>query len=69
MLDKIVNVRLSEAEEAALMIWSRNECIDNKSLMVRRILRLALRDLAPRSIFPAHIASALNLSAEVQSRD
>lgn len=68
MLDKIFSMRLSEAEEAALLIWANADAIDNKSLMMRRIFRLALRQLAPRSIFPAHITSALNLSAEVETR-
>lgn len=67
MLDKILNMRLSEAEETALMIWADAEAIDNKSLMMRRVLRLALRKLAPRSIFPKEVITALNLAKNIES--
>jgi len=67
MLDRKLNFRLSEAEENALTLWADADAIDNKSVMMRRVLRLALRELAPRSIFPAHIVTALDLAREVQS--
>ncbi|MEW6285026.1 MAG: hypothetical protein AB1509_02250 [Chloroflexota bacterium] len=64
MLNKVLNMRLSEADEAALLLWANADAIDNKSLMMRRIFRLAVRELAPRSIFPMEVITALNLSQD-----
>ena len=67
MLNKIVNLRLSEAEDKALLIWANNECIENRSLMMRRIIRLALRDHAPREIFPPNILKELRITGKARS--
>ncbi|MCC6569606.1 MAG: hypothetical protein IT315_10250 [Anaerolineales bacterium] len=65
--EKFLGVRLSELEEQALILWMKDEGIDKKSTMLRRVFRMALKN-APRSIFPPHILDALNLSAgEAQS--
>lgn len=65
--EKFLGVRLSELEEQALILWMRDEGIDKKSTMLRRVFRMALKN-APRSIFPPHILAALNLPVvEVES--
>lgn len=59
--EKFLGVKLNEAEEQALIIWANSEGIEKKSVFMRRLFRMALKD-APRSIFPDHILAALNLS-------
>ena len=63
--NKMLGVKLNEAEEAALVTWASYEGLD-KSVLMRRLFRLALRK-APRSIFPVNIIDTLNLSHEIES--
>lgn len=64
--NKFLGVKLNESEESALKLWADNEVLD-KSVLARRILMFAIRTQAPRSIFPDHIATALNIHQEVIS--
>jgi len=65
--NKFLATRLNDAENFALTLWAKSEGLD-KSTMARRVLRLALRDMAPRSIFPVQILDALNLSQEIKTQ-
>lgn len=61
----LLSVKLSEEENLALVIWANSEGLD-KSVLMRRIFRLALRH-APLSIFPPHIVKHLELSIKKQN--
>lgn len=57
-----IGLRLSKDENNALLLWANSEGID-KSVLIRRAFRLALRE-APHNIFPPNILEALNISTE-----
>ncbi|RIK30553.1 MAG: hypothetical protein DCC56_09530 [Anaerolineae bacterium] len=62
-----LGMKLSDEEQAALILWAKEDGIEKKSVMMRRIFRMALRHFAPVKIFPPQILDALNLSREVES--
>ena len=62
----LLTVRLNQEENTALVLWANSEGLD-KSVLMRRVFRMALRN-APRSVFPPHVAQSLDLSANVEER-
>jgi hypothetical protein len=57
----LLSMKLSKDENAALILWANSEGLD-KSVLMRRLFRLALRASAPSSIFPPKIISNLSLT-------
>ena len=69
MRNKFLGIKLSDAEERALVLWSRHEGFDNKSMMMRQLFRRALKQLAPRNIFPNDVIAELGLENETAEQN
>lgn len=61
-----IATRVNDLENSAIEIWADSEGLD-KSALIRHLVRLALREKAPRSIFPKNIVTALHLSQDAKS--
>ena len=65
-LQNFLGMKLSQAEETALILWAEHEGINNKSTMMRRLFRLALRNNAPRAIFSPELLKELHLTQKAK---